>query len=110
MQGRRPRRTDRIRRCFAQRQELYKRNPQKLADLVKMEDHTGLIPKDEMPTPPAEEILRKYAELWGTAGTSERQYRPGMARAITSSEVISRVKKLKAAGLVESVPNLCLIR
>lgn len=76
----------------------------KPSDWLKLsgKETSGLLPNEETPLPPAQEVIEQYSTLWDTPGASNRLFpsRPitRMVSAITASEVHARVKKLKNYG------------
>lgn len=98
----RTRRPNIKRKRYAQTQELFKKNPQRLAEIIRKGEASGLLPNDETPQPPAQELFEQYSTLWETPGTSRRTFPPRpithIVSAITASEVHERVKKLKNSG------------
>lgn len=90
------------RRRYGDTQELYKRCPARLADLVRRNDLRSLLDPGDVVRPPADRIKDAYERLWGGIGRCDLQLEDvapvnGLFP-VSATEVRKRMKKLKADG------------
>lgn len=91
------------RRGYADTQELYKRCPARLADLVRRNDLRSLLDPGDVVRPPADRIKDAYERLWGGTGQCDLQLEDvapvnGLCP-VSATKVRKRMKKLKPNGL-----------
>lgn len=90
------------RRRYADTQELFKRCPARLADLVRRNDLRSLLDPGYIVRPPADRIKDAYGRLWGDTGRCDLQLQDvapanGLCP-VTATEVRRRIKKLQPNG------------
>lgn len=100
--GRRAERTWRRIRVYARTQELYRRNPSRLAELVLNNNIGDLLEEGGRPDPPVEAVPY-YQDLWGTAQPCRLDLPITVqddrdVPFITLGEVKAKIRRLKAGG------------
>ncbi|XP_054281218.1 uncharacterized protein LOC128998887 [Macrosteles quadrilineatus] len=107
VRGTRPSRTERTRRNvtrYAKTQDLWKKNPSRLADLVIKNNLGDLAQQGPRIDPPKEETVALFKGLWGTACDSTLPLphldpQPdAIVEPISSIEVTKRIRRLKPGG------------
>jgi len=99
-------RANRRRILYAKTQELYKKAPDKLAEMI-VENTLCLEGDDSQVKPPARDFLQLYSQLWGIPGDCQVEFGEGAekdlfdVRPVQAIEVARRIRRVKgnsAAG------------